>query len=199
VWVVGLGNPGRRYAGTRHNVGHALVERLVERWRAEPYARQRAFRAWRAAVGGPGGEPASAVTLIAPQAYMNRSGEALAAFAAATGERPLAAATLVACDDVYLPAGALRLRSRGSTGGHRGLASVQEFFGTPEYPRLRLGVGQAPGEELVEHVLSGFDEHDEQCVREALERAADAVETWLREGILAAMNRFNRRVREVGS
>jgi PTH1 family peptidyl-tRNA hydrolase len=194
VWVVGLGNPGRRYAGTRHNVGHALVRALVERWRAEPFARQRTFHAYRALADG----PAPAVTLIAPQAYMNRSGEALAAFAAATGERPAAAQTLVACDDIYLPVGHLRLRSRGSTGGHRGLASVQEFFGTADYARLRLGVGRAVGGELVEHVLSDFDEHDEDCVREALERAADAVETWLREGILAAMNRFNRRVREVG-
>lgn len=194
MWVVGLGNPGRRYAGTRHNVGHALVRGLAERWRAEPGARERAFHAWRAPADGPVG----AVTLIAPQAYMNRSGEALAAFAAATGERPTAAETLVACDDIHLPVGHLRLRSRGSTGGHRGLASVEEYFGTSDYPRLRIGVGHAAGEELVEHVLSEFDEPDEACVREALERAADAVETWLREGILAAMNRFNRRVREVG-
>ena len=128
MWVVGLGNPGRRYAGTRHNVGHALVGSLVERWRAEPWARERTFHAYRATVG-----PAGAVTLIAPQAYMNRSGEALAAFAAVTGERPAPARTLVACDDVYLPVGTLRLRSRGSTGGHRGLASVQGFFGTPAH------------------------------------------------------------------
>ena len=194
MWVVGLGNPGRRYAGTRHNVGHALVGSLVERWRAEPWARERTFHAYRATVG-----PAGAVTLIAPQAYMNRSGEALAAFAAVTGERPAPARTLVACDDVYLPVGTLRLRSRGSTGGHRGLASVQEFFGTPDYPRLRIGVGQAAGDELVEHVLSDFAAHEQEGIREALVRAADATETWLGEGILAAMNRFNRKVREVGS
>jgi peptidyl-tRNA hydrolase, PTH1 family len=195
VWVVGLGNPGRRYAGTRHNVGHAVVGVLTERWRTEPLARERAFHAYRAAPGGPAG---AAATLIAPQAFMNRSGEALAAFAAATGERPVAAETLVVCDDVYLPVGYLRLRARGSTGGHRGLASVQEFFGTADFPRLRIGVGEAAGEQLMEHVLSEFDARDEESVREALASAADAVETWLREGILAAMNRFNRRVREVG-
>jgi PTH1 family peptidyl-tRNA hydrolase len=89
--------------------------------------------------------------------------------------------------------------ARGSTGGHRGLASVHEFFGTPDYPRLRIGVGQAAGDELVEHVLSDFAAHEQDGIREALVRAADATETWLGEGILAAMNRFNQKVREVGS
>lgn len=194
MWVVGLGNPGRRYARTRHNVGHAVVEALAGRWDAEPLERGRCFRAWGAAVG----EPSAAVTLVAPLSYMNRSGEALAELAAVTGARPLPSQTLVVCDDVYLPVGQLRVRAGGSTGGHRGLASVEEFFGTPQYARLRVGVGQVAGEGLSEHVLSEFEEHEQEGVREALRRAEDAVETWVREGVLAAMNRFNSRVREVG-
>jgi PTH1 family peptidyl-tRNA hydrolase len=128
---------------------------------------------------------------------MNRSGEALGDFEARSGARVAPADTLVVCDDVYLPVGHLRVRPSGSTGGHRGLASIGTHLGTPDYPRLRIGVGAAAGEDLADHVLSRFAASEEEAVHEALVRAGEAVETWAREGVLAAMNRFNRRVREV--
>ncbi len=195
MWVVGLGNSGRRYAGTRHNVGQAVVLALVERWRAQPAASAPTFRAWRGRPAGAAG--GDEVALVVPLAFMNRSGEALADFEARTGARVAPADALVVCDDVYLPVGQLRVRPSGSTGGHRGLASIETRFGTADYPRLRVGVGAASGEDLADHVLSRFSASEEEAVREALVRAGDAVETWVREGVLAAMNRFNRRVREV--
>jgi peptidyl-tRNA hydrolase, PTH1 family len=192
VWLVGLGNPGSRYEGTRHNVGFDVARRLVERWRAKPDARTPAFAAWRARVPGGAGRE---VAILEPLLYMNKSGEAIAAYEAQVGERLAPAESLIVCDDIYLPVGALRLRSRGSTGGHNGLASLQERFGTADYPRLRIGVGHASGEELVDHVLSRFDEAEREEVDAALERAVEACETWARDGIVAAMNRFNQRAR----
>jgi peptidyl-tRNA hydrolase, PTH1 family len=192
VWLVGLGNPGSRYEGTRHNVGFDVARRLIERWRAKPDARTPAFAAWRARVPGGAGRE---VAILEPLLYMNKSGEAIAAYEAQVGERLAPAESLIVCDDIYLPVGALRLRSRGSTGGHNGLASLQERFGTADYPRLRIGVGHASGEELVDHVLSRFDEAEREEVDAALERAVEACETWARDGIVAAMNRFNQRAR----
>ena len=192
MWVVGLGNPGIRYAGTRHNVGHAVVLRLVDRWRARRTAREPAFEAFRAALPGRAGRT---VTLLMPLAYMNRSGEALGAYESWSGERLVAGETLVLCDDIYLPVGEIRIRPQGTTGGHRGLESVERRFGTLEYPRLRIGVGAAPGEQLVDHVLSSFEEAEREALVESLERAAEAAEIWAVEGAVAAMNRFNRRSR----
>ena len=142
MWLVGLGNPGSRYDRTRHNVGFDVARRLVERWRAKSEARTRAFAAWRARVPGGAGRE---VAIVEPLLYMNKSGEAIAAYEAARGERVLPAESLVVCDDIYLPLGAIRLRARGTTGGHNGLASVQAHFGTADYPRLRIGVGHAGG------------------------------------------------------
>jgi PTH1 family peptidyl-tRNA hydrolase len=192
VWLVGLGNPGSRYEGTRHNVGFDVARRLVERWRAKPDARTPAFAAWRARVPGGAGRE---VLILEPLLYMNKSGEAIAAYEAHAGERLLPAESLIVCDDIYLPVGGIRLRARGSTGGHNGLASVQERFGTADYPRLRIGVGHASGEELVDHVLSRFDDAEREEVDAALESAVEACETWARDGIVAAMNRFNQRAR----
>jgi PTH1 family peptidyl-tRNA hydrolase len=192
VWLVGLGNPGSRYDGTRHNVGFDVARRLVERWRAKPEARMPAFAAWRTRIPGGAGRE---VAIVEPLLYMNKSGEAIAAYEAARGERVLPAESLVVCDDIYLPLGAIRLRARGTTGGHNGLASVQAQFGTADYPRLRIGVGHAGGEELIDHVLSRFGNDERETVDAALGRAVEACETWARDGIVAAMNRFNQKVR----
>jgi PTH1 family peptidyl-tRNA hydrolase len=191
VWIVGLGNPGPRYAGTRHNVGLDLLLGLTERWDAEPLARARQFEAYRARLDD------REIHLIAPLSYMNRSGSALAAFESWQGERPDPSRTLILCDDVYLPLGSLRLRARGTTGGHKGLASIEEYIGTPDYARLRIGVGGVSPDELTEHVLSTFDESEIEPIKDALERAELAVEVWAREGIDSAMNRFNRSSKEV--
>ena len=187
--VVGLGNPGARYARTRHNVAWRLVERLRERWRAETVAgeREAPYRAWRAGVGG------RTVYLMTPVTFMNRSGEALAAWQA---RHPVAAEDLlVAVDDVYLPVGEIRLRRRGSSGGHRGLESLEGMLGHTGYARLRIGVGAAESSaELAEHVLDEFGTEEEAVVEQAIERGVEAVECWLEHGLPAAMNRFNRRV-----
>ena len=185
--VVGLGNPGPGYARTRHNVGWRVLERLVGRWDARPAARHDAWQAWRAERRG------RTVDLMAPLTYMNASGEALAAWRDRHGLDP--AEMLVVVDDVYLPVGSLRMRVAGSSGGHRGLESLEAVVGR-EFARLRVGVGAAAeAAALREHVLDEFDEDERTLVDEAIERAADAVECWLDEGALAAMNRFNRRTR----
>ena len=186
--VLGLGNPGARYERTRHNVGVRVTEELIGRWKARPVASGPEYRAWEAAPGG------RAVSLMRSQTWMNESGRAIAAW----HERNALdlAELLVVADDVYLPVGMVRLRAGGSSGGHRGLESIEQTVGTGEFARLRVGVGGAPGEALREHVLDTFDEEEEGAVAESIGKAADAVEVWLGEGLLAAMNRFNRRVRK---
>ncbi len=189
--IAGLGNPGPRYAGTRHNVGFAVVHRLVDRLRARPLAAAAEYAAWEAA--RPDG---SALRLVTPLGYMNRSGEALDAFRARHGLDP--AGCLVVVDDVYLPVGRIRLRARGSDGGHNGLASVSDAFGGDDWPRLRIGVGRGESAvPLADHVLAEFDEDERPALDEALERSADAALAWAAEGIAAAMNRFNLPARDV--
>ena len=184
--VLGLGNPGARYERTRHNVGVRVVEALARRWKARPAETAPEYRAWEAAPGG------RAVSLVRTRTYMHESGLALAAWRA---RHPLEVAELlVVADDVYLTVGVVRLRAGGSSGGHRGLESIGEALGSWEFARLRIGVGEAPGEALREHVLDEFGEAEESEVTEAVVAAADAVECWVGEGLLAAMNRFNRRV-----
>ncbi len=187
--VFGLGNPGARYARTRHNVGWWVVDLLAARWNAGPGELADEYRSRIAAVGG------REVHLVTPLTYMNRSGEALRAW---SGRHPLEAAELIViADDVYLPLGTVRLRALGSTGGHRGLASIQETLGSDGYARLRIGVGAADSAEgLRDHVLEEFDDAGMAAAEEAARQAADAVECWLEDGILAAMNRFNRRIRQ---
>jgi PTH1 family peptidyl-tRNA hydrolase len=186
--VVGLGNPGPAYARTRHNVGWWVLDLLAVRWAAAESERTRAYRARAATRAG------RTVILLQPLTFMNLSGEAVAEWRGrhGTGLDEL----LVVGDDVYLPVGHLRLRPEGSSGGHRGLESVERVLGTSGYARLRIGVGAAAAEELKEHVLDEPAGSELEELQAAAERAADAVECWLEEGVLAAMNRFNRRVRK---
>jgi len=190
--VVGLGNPGLPYAETRHNVGWRVVEVLVARWRAAPEPEQPRWRTWTATrTSGP-------VTLMMPLTFMNASGEAAGEWAERHGLEP--GALLVVTDDVYLPVGTLRLRARGSSGGHRGLESIERWLGHRDYARLRLGVGAAEsGAGLREHVLDGFSQEEAVKVEGAVALAADAVECWLDRGMIAAMNQFNRKVSEEDS
>jgi PTH1 family peptidyl-tRNA hydrolase len=128
---------------------------------------------------------------------MNESGLALEAWRARHGLE--IADLLVVADDVYLPVGVVRLRAAGSSGGHRGLESIGETLGSWEFARLRVGVGEASGEALREHVLDEFSAAEETEVAGAVLEAADAVECWIGDGLIAAMNRFNRRVRKEDS
>lgn len=182
-WIVaGLGNPGREYAGTRHDLGFMLVGRLAESARAH-FRREDGCE-----VAGPvsfgGGETA---LLVMPQLYMNRSGLPLRAILAREGLEP--ARLLVACDDVNLPLGRLRLRPDGSAGGHNGLKSIIECVGQ-DFPRLRLGVDQAPeGMDRADWVLSPFAESERPRVDDMLDRAARVVRTVLELGLNEAVAR----------
>lgn len=185
--ILGLGNPGEEYRDTRHNVGFRVVEELARRWET-PIDRLDCN-----ALTGRSGPGEGEVLLAQPQTYMNRSGYAARCFAERYGIDP--AAVLVVYDEVNLPLGKIRLRRSGSPAGHRGLESVIENLRTAEVPRLRLGVaageGRPTGEDLVAFVLSPFAPEELETVGEMVRRAADACEAWVREGIEAAMGRFN--------
>ena len=186
--VLALGNPGEKYERTRHNVGWRVLDELVARWKAAGPERAAESLVWRAAPDG------REVLLVKPQTFMNASGEALNAWRE-TNLSP--GDLLVVGDDVYLPVGTLRIRAQGSAGGHRGLESVEGALGTRDYARLRIGVG-GPESNLREHVLERFTEDEEAEIEKSVHDAADAVECWLKDGLTAAMNRFNRRAgREV--
>ncbi|WP_419949396.1 aminoacyl-tRNA hydrolase [Candidatus Palauibacter sp.] len=183
--VLALGNPGREYRDTRHNVGWWLADRLLRRWGGGRF-RAEGTTAWAEGMDRPG------VEIHKPLTYMNRSGEALAALVAGRPFDP-EADMLVLVDDVALPAGRFRIRGRGSPGGHNGLASISAALGHDGYARLRLGVGRPADDriDLVAWVLSGMFAADEEVALAAFPRAAEAVECWLEHGVEATMNRFN--------
>ena len=186
--VVGLGNPGARYRRTRHNAGRRVLERLVERWNARLGDTTSEYRWWETEVKG------HPVQLLLPETFMNRSGDALREWS--LRHRFALDELLAVADDVYLPIGYVRLRRGGSSGGHRGLESIEAALGTRDYARLRIGVGEAPSEELKQHVLEEPPALLGRALDEVVGIGADAVECWIGEGMLAAMNRFNRRVRK---
>ena len=184
--VVGLGNPGERYASTRHNVAWRVLDTLAARHGAHEAGRDTTYRAREVSLAG---QP---VALLQPLTYMNLSGEAIDAWRGRHGREEQ---LLVVSDDVYLPLGFVRVRASGSSGGHRGLESIEAVVGGREYARLRIGVGAAGSSaELREHVLEEFVPEELPALEEAVRLAADAVECWAAEGVLSAMNRFNRRV-----
>lgn len=185
--VIGLGNPGAQYEDTRHNVGFKVVDLLAERHGST------LKRGWRIrgqsckmpGVSGP-------VLLVKPQTFMNRSGDCVRAVRRRHKLQP--EEILVVVDDVDLALGHVRLRGEGRSGGHNGLRSIEERLGTSGYPRLRLGVGKRPaGEDLVEFVLSRFEEDELKPVRKMVERAADAVMCAMEQDVATAMNKFNER------
>lgn len=204
--VIGLGNPGPRYASTRHNVGFLCVEELARRlgWRLRDAAPE-----YRLAVGE---GPAGPLTLLLPLTYMNRSGLALLAWSRDAGasvvatppspadqepEHPLV--PVVVCDDLHLPLGSVRIRPSGSDGGQNGLASILAVTGTSEVPRLRLGVGPLDTDlvpaDWAAYVLASFSEAERPRVQEMIDRGADALADLLVSGPQAAASRHNRRIR----
>jgi peptidyl-tRNA hydrolase, PTH1 family len=182
--IVGLGNPGRRYAGTRHNVGFDVVDAIAERNRLE----------WESA-------PAEAITarwramnvmLAKPLTFMNLSGGAIVDLL--QFYKIDRSDLLVVVDDINLELARLRARPEGSAGGHNGLKSVIAQLGTEEFARLRVGVGRGDARrELSDHVLATFDADERPIAAETVSRAADAVELFVTEGIMSVMNRFNRK------
>jgi len=185
--VVGLGNPGERYARTRHNVAWWVLDQLAARHAAHEVSGDTTYRMRHVRIAG------HEVGLLQPLTYMNLSGEALAAWRARNGQED---GLLVLSDDVYLTLGLLRVRASGSSGGHRGLESMEATIGGRDYDRLRIGVGAAENAAaLKEHVLDEFAPEESQVLEEAIRRAADCTEVWVAEGALGAMNQFNRRMR----
>lgn len=184
--IVGLGNPARRYAATRHNVGFRVVERLAQRWAVRWEAEPR----FQAQVGLYRRDAAE-IWLCEPQTYMNASGEAVGALMRYF-QIPLAG-LLVIVDDADLPLGRVRLRPDGSSGGHHGLESVERALGTRQFARLRVGIGREAGaREITDYVLSRFDEREARQLEKILDVACDQVVCWSTAGITAAMNQFNR-------
>lgn len=182
--IVGLGNPGRKYAATRHNVGYEVLAELARRFAADkPKAR---FDGELAEVQIEG----QRALLLWPLTYMNNSGGCVQPtrdFYKVANED-----LLVVCDDVSLPTGKLRLRAKGSSGGQNGLKDIIRRLGSEEFPRLRIGIGsQPPGWELADYVLSKFSKEEEPAVSEAISKAADAATEWIRSGLATAMNKYN--------
>ncbi len=184
---MGLGNPGPEYLETRHNAGFRLADRLVARWRLGPLRRGDRARV------AEGSWNDHAVRVLQPQTYMNRSGAALAPLLALPDFAP-SRDLMVLVDDVALPMGRFRLRGAGSAGGHNGLKSVEGVLRRQDYARLRIGVGPVPPglDTLTDYVLDPFPREDLEVLDALLDPMADAVETWLADGIEQAMARHNR-------
>jgi PTH1 family peptidyl-tRNA hydrolase len=184
--VVGLGNPGAKYADTRHNVGFAAVDLLAKRhglqWESAPRGAEALIANWRA--GG--------AIFAKPLTFMNLSGQAVV---------PLLqfykielADLLVIVDEVQLETGRVRIRPEGSAGGHNGLKSLIASLGTLGFPRLRIGVGRGDTRrDLANHVLARFEPDERSVIDDAIARAADAAELFIADGVPAAMNRYNRK------
>lgn len=185
--IVGLGNPGREYVGTRHNVGFDVISRL-----SEDYNIPLDFKKHKALCGR-GRIEGQRVLLAQPQTFMNASGESireLMDYYKVSTEN-----IIIVYDDISLDVGQLRVRPKGSAGGHNGIKSIIQHMGTQEFPRVRVGVGDKPrGWDLVDYVLSRFPASEEPTMQEAFERAAAACKVILLDGVEEAMNQFNRKI-----
>lgn len=186
--VAGLGNPGREYEGTRHNIGFAVLDRVASLL-GVTFAKEAKWHCLMAKV--PGAKvPRTDLILLKPTTFMNLSGDSVGDFA--SFHRIPASSVLVVSDDVALPLGTLRLRTEGGSGGQKGLESVLIHFATEQVPRLRVGVGGAiSGADLSSHVLSGFRPEEKEAVEQTLSRAAEAVLCAVRQDMGSAMNLYN--------
>lgn len=184
--IAGLGNPGKEYAGTRHNAGFMLADRLATRWGWQWRVEKKFFaEIAEGTVGGQG------VILCKPQTFMNVSGEAVGTL---TGyHRILPEDVLVVVDDADLPLGTIRMRPEGSPGGHHGLESVEAHLGTRGYPRIRLGIARPASavRDIANHVLGRFTADERVVLEKVLIRSAEQTETWLKDGLAKAMNLYN--------
>jgi PTH1 family peptidyl-tRNA hydrolase len=182
--VVGLGNPGNRYVGTRHNVGFAVIDSLAASPNCGRF--QTRFKAEIAELN----EDGNKILLVRPETFMNLSG--LSVRQVVDFYQVPFEDLLVVCDDVNLPLGRLRFKARGTHGGHNGLRDIQNHLGTTEYPRLRIGVGAADeGKDLADHVLDRFRPGERKVIEDAIAQAAQAVMVWVHQGIDVCMNQYN--------
>ncbi|MDV6378970.1 aminoacyl-tRNA hydrolase [Sporosarcina sp. GW1-11] len=183
--LIGLGNPGKAYEKTRHNIGFQVIDELAKRWQAPAF--QKKFNGEYTTVHTPEGK----VILVKPMTYMNLSGECI---------RPLADyfeidddELVVLYDDLDLPAGKIRLRQKGSAGGHNGMKSLIAHLGTSEFNRIRIGVDRPTnGMKVADYVLSPFSKEEQPLIEEAVQKSADACEEWIKKSpFLEVMNKFN--------
>ena len=183
--IVGLGNPGPEYAGTRHNAGFMVIDRLLAGFQAGRFEERHTASSsvWAGKFRG------RALLLQKPLTFMNLSGQAVALLARRSGIQP--ESILVISDDLDLPVGRLRLRNGGADGGHNGLKSIIAELGSSSFRRLRIGIGRPKPGETVDYVLSKFEGEEERRFEASLAAAAEAVRTVLTGGMARAMNRFN--------
>ena len=186
--IVGLGNPGVRYRWTRHNLGFRVLDRLSRQNRI-PIDRKR-FKS----LVGEGLIGKEKVVLVKPQTYINRSGIAVKALV--EGYKASPEDLIVCCDDMNLALGRIRIRRKGSSGGHKGLGSIIDSLQTEDFPRLRIGIARGCKEGLTDYVLAGFKRGERAMIDAALNSASLAVELILKEGIASAMNRYNPKIGE---
>lgn len=183
--IAGLGNPDRKYAGTRHNIGFDVITYLSDKY--DISLSKTGFKSKL----GQGFIDGEKVLIMKPQTYMNLSGEAVGE-AVNFYKADAASELIIVQDDIDLEPGNIRIRSKGSAGGHNGIKSVISHIGGNEFVRIKVGVGGKPeGWDLADHVLSGFDRDTEPLIRKVIEKAGEAIVTVMKEGAEAAMNKYN--------
>ena len=187
MWaVVGLGNPGRRYSGTRHNVGFSFVKKTAKEWKVK--LRKKIFFS----KAGEVERKDEKILLVLPQTYMNKSGLTVKKILEGRDIKP--GHLVVVYDDLDIPLGEIRIRKRGGPGTHKGMSSIVEEIRTEEFPRIRIGLGPLPeGENAVNYVLSTFDKAEESSLEEGLRKAREALEMILSGEVERAMNTYNQR------
>ena len=186
--IVGLGNPTSKYAGTRHNIGFSVITELSDKHRIDLNVKEHKAICGKGYIGG------EKILLMEPQTFMNLSGEAIRSamdFYKLTNED-----IIVIYDDISLDVGQLRLRKKGSAGGHNGIKSIIQHLGTDEFMRIKVGVGNKPAEwDLADYVLARFPDNELETVRESVKLAGEACDTILIDGIDKAMNQYNKKVK----
>jgi len=176
--IFGLGNPGLRYRGTRHNAGYIFLNRLAKH-RSARFHQHQGFRTAKLKIAG------HSITLVKPQCFMNDSGAAVAKFLSDKPDE-----FVIVLDDINLPLGKLRLRRRGSDGGHLGLRSIIDTLDSSNFPRMRIGVGRS-GEDVARHVLSLFSRTEKKILRGVIDEGITGMETMFRHGFVKAQNFIN--------
>ncbi|MCL2717198.1 MAG: aminoacyl-tRNA hydrolase [Lachnospiraceae bacterium] len=188
--IIGLGNPGLKYAGTRHNIGFDIIDALAKKHKI----RVRSLK--HKSIMGKGSIYGHKVFLVKPLTYMNLSGESVRRiidYYHIDEKNEL----IVIADDISLPTGQIRMRKKGSDGGHNGLKSIIQHFGHNDFIRMKIGVGDKPaGHDLAGHVLSHFTGSDKKIMRECTENAVAAIETILEDGLDKAMNKYNQKIKD---
>jgi len=181
--IAGLGNPGAEYKKTRHNIGFMVVDELAARWSIDMHNKKHQARFGKGPIAG------ESSTMLKPETFMNLSGSSVAQVMNFYKIDP--DDTVVIIDDLDLPVGQVRLRQKGTPGGHNGLKDINQKLGHGNYPRLKVGIDRPKFGDASSHVLGKFTEAETELIAVAVKKAADAVESWIKDGIKLAMNKYN--------